>query len=143
MAMLDDVRRRVQQDTLGHRGRKDDPLLKSRRLLLQGGEHLVEKQLVKIREMLAARDPDGEVTVACHAYQDLRMTYHVKLEEGGTYFLAMLEKYSNYPVPETKRLCNTLKKWKERICAYFKTTGCPTGPTKPSTASSKPSDALP
>jgi len=35
-AALDDVRRRVQQATLGHRGRKGDPLYAIRRLLLRG-----------------------------------------------------------------------------------------------------------
>lgn len=129
-SMVDDVRRRVQNETTGHRGRKDDPLFKSRRLLLQGVEHLVEKQLVRLRELLDAGDPNGEVTVAWHAYQDLRMIYHVRLEEGSTYFLAMLEKYSDCPVPEIKRLCTTLKKWKEQICAYFKTDGASNGPTE-------------
>ena len=31
---IDEVRRRVQNDTLGHRGRKDDPLYRARRLLI-------------------------------------------------------------------------------------------------------------
>ena len=30
---LDDLRRRTQNETLGHRGRKDDPLYRIRRLL--------------------------------------------------------------------------------------------------------------
>lgn len=128
--MVDDVRRRVQNETTGHRGRKDDPLFKSRRLLLQGVEHLENKQLNKLRELLDAGDPEGAVTVAWHAYQDLRMIYHVKLTEGSTYFLAMLEKYSDCPIPEIKRLCKTLKNWKEEICAYFKTDGASNGPTE-------------
>ena len=33
---LDEVRRRVQNETLGHRGHKDDPLYRSRRLLTEG-----------------------------------------------------------------------------------------------------------
>jgi transposase len=39
-AMVDEVRRRVQQDTLGHRGRKGDPLYGIRRTLQIGAEHL-------------------------------------------------------------------------------------------------------
>ena len=35
---LDKVRRRVQNETLDHRGRKDDPLYRIRKLLLTGGE---------------------------------------------------------------------------------------------------------
>ena len=38
-AMVDEVRRRVQQDTLGHRGRKGDPLYGIRRTLQIGAEH--------------------------------------------------------------------------------------------------------
>jgi transposase len=34
------VRRRVQNEQLGHRGRKDGPLFKIRKLLLMGSERL-------------------------------------------------------------------------------------------------------
>ena len=43
-AMVDEVRRRVQQDTLGRRGCKGDPLYGSRRTLQTGAEHLTDKQ---------------------------------------------------------------------------------------------------
>jgi len=35
---IDTVRRRVQTDTLGHRGRRGDPLYGIRRVLLRGAE---------------------------------------------------------------------------------------------------------
>jgi transposase len=38
----------VQQDTLGRRGHKHDPLYKIRGLLRHGVEHLTEKQQAKI-----------------------------------------------------------------------------------------------
>ena len=41
--VVDEVRRRVQQDTLGRRGHKHDPLYKIRGLLRHGVEHLTEK----------------------------------------------------------------------------------------------------
>ena len=41
---LDEVRRRVQHATLGHRGHKVDPLYRIRRTLLTGVEHLTERQ---------------------------------------------------------------------------------------------------
>jgi Transposase len=41
---LDEVRRRVQQQTLHRRGHKDDPLYKVRRTLLTGDEHLTDRQ---------------------------------------------------------------------------------------------------
>ena len=37
---LDEVRRRVQNETLGHRGRKGDPLYRIRRLLTMAQERL-------------------------------------------------------------------------------------------------------
>jgi transposase len=40
---LDAVRRRVQAEQLGHRGRRDDPLYRARRALLVGEERLDEK----------------------------------------------------------------------------------------------------
>ena len=40
---LDTVRRRVQNETLGHRDRKDDPLYRIRKLLLSGAERVDEK----------------------------------------------------------------------------------------------------
>ena len=40
--VVDEVRRRVQQDTLGRRGHKHDPLYKIRGLLRHGVEHLTE-----------------------------------------------------------------------------------------------------
>jgi transposase len=47
-AMVDEVRRRVQQDTLGHRGRKGDPLYGIRRTLQIGAEHLNDKQAARL-----------------------------------------------------------------------------------------------
>lgn len=63
-AMVDDVRRRVQQDTLGHRGRKGDPLYGIRRTLQIGAEHLSEKQSARLDAKLIIGDPDHEVTLA-------------------------------------------------------------------------------
>jgi transposase len=40
---LDAVRRRVQTEQLGHRGRRDDPLYKARRLLLRAENRLTNK----------------------------------------------------------------------------------------------------
>jgi transposase len=47
-AKLDEVRRRVQNDTLGHRGRKTDPLYRCRRLLTRADERLDDKGRTKL-----------------------------------------------------------------------------------------------
>ena len=69
---VDEVRRRVQNDTLGHRGRKDDPLYRIRRLLLAAHERLDGRGDAKLRGLLAAGDPRGEVRLAWHAKETLR-----------------------------------------------------------------------
>ena len=43
-AAVDDVRRRIQQETLGHRGRKGDPLYGIRHVLRAGRERLTSRQ---------------------------------------------------------------------------------------------------
>ena len=45
---IDDVRRRVQQDTLGHRGRRGDPLYGIRRVLLRGAENRTERSYARL-----------------------------------------------------------------------------------------------
>ena len=52
---IDEVRRRVQNETLGHRGRKDDPLYRVRRVLLTGYEQLTEDRFQWM--CIAARKP--------------------------------------------------------------------------------------
>jgi transposase len=73
---LDEARRRVQQDALGHRGHKHDPLYRVRRLLRPGADRLSDDARTKLDAALQAGDPDLEVTVAWHCYQQLRATYH-------------------------------------------------------------------
>ena len=61
---LDAVRRRVQNETLGHRGRKDDPLYRIRKLLLTGSERLNERGRERILLSLRTGDPNDEVVGA-------------------------------------------------------------------------------
>src|SRR5512132_4355957 len=62
--VVDEVRRRVQQDTLGRRGHKNDPLYKIRGRLRNGAEHLPERQQAQISHCLNAGDPQDEVNIA-------------------------------------------------------------------------------
>ena len=57
--VVDQVRRRVQQATLGHRGRKRDPLYRIRKLLLTAAEQLTERGRVRLRAGLSTGDPTG------------------------------------------------------------------------------------
>ncbi len=47
--VVDRTRRRVQQDALGHRGRKHDPLYRIRKLLVLAAERLDDRGRAKLR----------------------------------------------------------------------------------------------
>ena len=73
--VVDRTRRRVQQETLGHRGHKDDPLYRSRKLLTLAAERLDVAGTTKLRGLLAAGDPDGQVYEAWAVKEGLRDLY--------------------------------------------------------------------
>jgi transposase len=125
--VMDEVRRRVQQDTLHRRGHRDDPLYKIRDLLRHGAENLSEPQIAR----LDAGDPDYEVTVAWHCYQQLRSIYHATHPATGR---AIAEKviasFATCPIPEVARLGRTLRAWRVQVLAYFDTGGVSNGGTE-------------
>jgi transposase len=55
--VLDEIRRRVQQETLNRRGHKHDPLYKIRGLLRHGTEHLTPRQQRRIETGASTRRP--------------------------------------------------------------------------------------
>ena len=61
---IDEVRRRVQNDTLGHRRRKDNPLCRARRPLITAHERLSDTGDAKLRGLLRAGAPHSEVRLA-------------------------------------------------------------------------------
>lgn len=128
--VVDEVRRRVQQDTLGHRGRAGDPLYGIRRTLQIGAEHLTTKQITRLNAKLAAGDPHHEVTVAWHCYQKLRAVYHACPEQGRRLVAEILASFPTCPIPEVARLGRTLRRWRSAILSYFDTDGASNGPTE-------------
>ena len=74
---LDECRRRVQNTTLGHRGRTPDPLYRARRLLTKAHERLDEHGETKLLGLLEAGDPGGEVRMTWHAKEALRSIYDI------------------------------------------------------------------
>ncbi len=65
----------MQQEQLGRRGHRDDPLYKIRGLLRHGLEHLSERQHARVQAGLLAGDPNAEVELAWSCYQQLRAIY--------------------------------------------------------------------
>ena len=119
---IDEVRRRTQNDTLGHRGRKDDPLYRVRRLLLAAHERLTDRGDAKLRGLLTAGDPHGEVRLAWHAKETLRGLYDIDCPElAGTYLdeLAADLTDTDRP-PELRRLGRTLGRWHTQIVNWHR-----------------------
>ncbi|NLU13868.1 MAG: ISL3 family transposase [Gammaproteobacteria bacterium] len=133
-SMLDDCRRRVQQDTLGRRGRKNDPLYNSRRTLLTRISYLSDankKQLVR----LFADDRHLEVDCTWSMYQRVVSAYNEPVRERGKKLMQELIKIitaSDLPkaLTEVKGLGKTLKKYAQSILAYFDRPGTSNGPTE-------------
>ena len=72
---LSGVRYRVQNETLGHRGRKDDPLYRTRRLLTKAHERISTRDETRLLGLLNTGDPHGEVRLAWHAKETVRGLY--------------------------------------------------------------------
>ncbi len=72
-AAVDDVRRRVQQQTLGHRGRRDDPLYRIRRLLRRRADRLTPHAWARLLTGLDVGDIDAQISRTWIAAQDLRL----------------------------------------------------------------------
>lgn len=120
--MVDEVRRRVQQDTLGHRGRKGDPLYGIRTILRAGQENLTQRQKTRRDAAFAARAEHIEVEVAYRCAQQLRSAYHQdRLTNGRTIAEHVIATFHTCPIPEVARLGRTLKQWSREFLGYFDT----------------------
>ncbi len=134
--VVDEVRRRVQQDTLGRRGHKHDPLYKIRGLLRHGVEHLTQRQQAKITACLDAGDPTDEVNITWQCYQQLRSIYHATTAKGGEIARSWTAStpVRSLKLPDLAALCvpGRAKSWPTSI-----PTASATAAPKPSTRSSK------
>ena len=72
---VDEVRRRVQQEIHGHRGRAGDPLYGVRNILRCAAERLTEKQRARLAAAIAADERHDQVHVAWQCAQKVRAAY--------------------------------------------------------------------
>jgi transposase len=122
LTAIEETRRRVQQEQLGHRGHKDDPLYRIRNALRAGLDRLTERQIARLDAGLQAGDPNWEVTIAWRCYQQLRSAFATKnLREGKKIALKVLDAFHTCPIPEIARLGRTLRSWRQQFLAYFST----------------------
>ena len=119
---LDECRRRVQNETCGHRGRKDDPLYRCRRLLTKADERLDEYGRTKLLGLLDAGDPHGEVRTAWHAKEVVRSIYeHHDPDLAGEFVDRLGHDLQDKSCPiEVRSLGRTLLRWKEQIAAWHR-----------------------
>ena len=121
-AAVDEVRRRIQQDTLGHRGRKGDPLYGIQTILRAGAENLTDKQRARLVAAIEADTAHDEVFVAWQCAQQLRSAYHQKdLAAGRRIAEKVVDTFHTCPIPEIARLGRTLRRWRAAFLAYFTT----------------------
>jgi transposase len=128
---LDECRRRVQNETLGHRGRKIDPLYRARRLLTKAGERVDENGKTKLLGLLAAGDPHGEVKETWHAKELVRSIYDITDADTAEQFVCELaiDLQDESRPPEARSLGRTLARWFDEITNWHKAS-VTNGPTE-------------
>ena len=114
---LDEVRHRVQNQTLGHRGRKNDPLYRARRLLTKADERLDDQGRTRLLGLLDAGDPHGEVRTAWHAKEVVRSIYEIEDHALAVEFVDRLagDLQDDSCPPEIHQLGRTVKRWHTQI----------------------------
>lgn len=127
---LDAVRRRVQNEALGHRGRKDDPFYKIRKLLLTGSERLNERGRDRMLLALRTSDPNDEVVGAWLAKESVRDVYLADNYDDAAIVLdKAIAGCRDDEVAEIRSLGATLASWRTEIGARH-STGASNGPTE-------------
>jgi transposase len=122
--VVDEVRRRVQQQTTGHRGHAGDPLYRIRRLLLTGHERLSARGRQRLRDGLADGDPEDEVFYAHIVKEQLRAVYCADDEAAARVALAEFYDAARAAgIPECDRLARTIRRWEAAVLAYYATDG--------------------
>ena len=114
---VDLVRRRVQNETLGHRGQKGDPLYRIRRLLIMASERLDNRGEKRIQGLLRAGDPYGEVRDAWYAKESIRDIYQIGDPQLASEFTQQLSgDLQDRSLPrEVNRLGRTIARWATQI----------------------------
>lgn len=130
---LDVCRRRVQQDTTGHRGLKGDPLYKARRTLHTGASLLTEKQKLRLDAVFAA-DEHVEVEATWGIYQRIVAAYREadkkKAKQAMQAVIAAITTGVPAALVEIRKLGRTMKQRAADILAFFDRPGTSNGPTE-------------
>jgi transposase len=133
------VRRRRQQETLGRRGHRDDPLYRVRRDLRRGLLTTTPRQWARIELALTVGDPSGQLAQAYMAAQELQFLYARSRDRADARhrLYKILDRCARSDIPELTRLGRTLDTWRDELLAYWSPTGragVSNGPTEATNA---------
>ncbi|MCU1568621.1 MAG: family transposase [Pseudarthrobacter sp.] len=140
-AMVDEVHRRFQQDTLGHRGRTGDPLYGILRTLQTGPKTSPTNRGASDSMRNSPSGPRPRSSPPWHWYEKLRNIYHSRPERGRELVAAVIAPFPTCPISEVARPGRTLKHpnyGRQRFWPTSRPTAPPMALPKRSTASSKP-----
>ena len=130
---LDVCRRRVQQDTTGHRGLKGDPLYKARRTLHTGASLLTVRQRARLDAVFASEE-HVEVEVTWGIYQRIVAAYREPDKKKAKLAMEAVITTITAGVPtalvEIRKLGRTMKQRAADILAFFDRPGTSNGPTE-------------
>jgi transposase len=131
LACVDEVRRRVQQEQTGHRGRAGDPLYGIRRVLRRRVDRLSANARGRLEAGLVSGDPDGQTALAWAVAQDLMALYqHADPELARHHAETLIVDLRGCPIPELARLGRTLHAWRDEFLAHFDHPAVSNGPTE-------------
>jgi len=130
---LERCRQRVQQETLGHRGRSGDPLYRVRRVLRTGADLLTDRQRARLNAVFAD-DAHVAVEVTHAVYQRIVAAYRDPDRASGKTSLSAVIASLRRGVPaalaELATLGRTLSRRAGDVLAYFDRPGTSNGPTE-------------
>jgi transposase len=130
---LDHCRQRVQQDTLGHRGRSGDPLYGIRRVARTRATLLNTKQWFRLLDVFRD-DCHAPFEITWEAYQRVIDAYHAPDPiEGKTIMTALIDAIkAGVPagLEELRTLGRTLHRRRDDVLAFFDCPGTSNGPTE-------------
>ena len=114
---VDDCRRRTQNETTGHRGRRGDPLYGARKLLLKGSERLDARGWDRLHRALHDGDPYDEIADCWAAKEKIRAVFQADDPYQAADLLDEAIEYCRAPeaAPELHKLARTLHRWRTEI----------------------------